>query len=464
MQNFHIAKKTCGGMRKGMIWAALLCAALMAACSSVPKTAREDGFIGRVYAKLSVGDLNGALSLFDTLSPEDAAKSGNLLAKASILYSLARYDDAVIAAENAQQAAKTTREKIEAVFITANIEGAKGNMARQKTLLESILKEDGVFVPALNKLGDLAMSADQYKNAISYYDRALAVEPKNLDALIGSAESLRFMRKPKEAFAKLSEAIASHPDSAQAYALRGRVLRESERLEDSLSDLDAAKKLDPKDYWIAYDRGRTLLALYRKKEALEEFERAEKNNPSIFVSYVYSAGIRDDLGDHKKAMHDYETLIKLKPDYFFALEMLGVHYMREKRFAEAREAFKAAFARSPQSYNYALLAVINGLYAGDQHSQYKPFIEETMRKIERTKPEYSILRMFYDFSGEADVSRRTSTEKDSRIKASNLFYLASYYDVRGASGLAEKYFAEYKDLQRRDTTEWRIFEWVKENG
>jgi hypothetical protein len=83
-----------------------------------------------------------------------------------------------------------------------------------------------------------------------------------------------------------------------------------------------------------------------------------------------------------------------------------------------------------------------------------------MRKIERSKLEYFLVRLFYDFSGDSDVTRRVSNEKDPRQKAIGLFYLAWYFDMRGNHNLAGTFFTEYKDAGRRDMIEWRIYEWV----
>ncbi|MDR2468442.1 MAG: hypothetical protein LBD22_05725, partial [Spirochaetaceae bacterium] len=65
----------------GIYYVVSLCSAVlvMQACSSMPSAPKADRFIESVYAKLEHGDLDGALALFNGLSPEDAAKSRNLL-------------------------------------------------------------------------------------------------------------------------------------------------------------------------------------------------------------------------------------------------------------------------------------------------------------------------------------------------------------------------------------------------
>jgi hypothetical protein len=86
-----------------------------------------------------------------------------------------------------------------------------------------------------------------------------------------------------------------------------------------------------------------------------------------------------------------------------------------------------------------------------------------MKKIDRNKLDYYVLRLFFDLSGDADVVRRISQEKDERIKAQMLFYLANYYDIKGNSLLADKFYIEFRDMKRMDLVEWRLNEWILKN-
>jgi hypothetical protein len=41
-----------------------------------------------------------------------------------------------------------------------------------------------------------------------------------------------------------------------------------------------------------------------------------------------------------------------------------------------------------------------------------------------------------------------------------LFYLANYYDIKGNSLLADKFYIEFRDMKRMDLVEWRLNEWI----
>ena len=446
------------------------CAALPWSCASPPKiTAPEaipetgeappepERFIDRLAALLGAGDIDGALALFDTLGPEEAALRQTRRLRASVLISAGRLEEARTVAETLVNEDNTDTESR---FILSNIEGASGRTKEQRLLLEEIVKDDPIHVPALNDLGQIFIVAKSYRTAASYFDRALAADPRNLYSIHGRANVYRLERKADEAEALFNRAVELYPGRGEVYSERGRFYREGGRFAEALSDLDTAKYLNPGSYWISYDRGRVLLEMGKKREALEEFDNANRLGPDIFIGYVYSAGIRDELGDVDGAERDFQTLATLRPDYYFALEGLGIQKMKKGLYNEAARVFEAAYKTAPSENNYAMLAAINRLKGGGKPYEVKPFVEQALGKIDRGKLDYHVMRLFYDFSGDADVARRIDREKNQRTKAQMLFYMANYYDVMGINPLADKFFIEFRDMKRVDLVEWRLNEWI----
>jgi tetratricopeptide (TPR) repeat protein len=374
-----------------------------------------------------------------------------------VLLSAGRLEEARAAAE---ALVNEDQSDIESRFILSNIEGASGKTKEQRLLLEEIVKDDPFHVPALNDLGQISINAKSVRLASSYFDRALAADPRDMTALHGRANVYRLERKPDEAEALFDKAVELYPTRSASYSERGRFYRENKRLTEALSDLDTAKGLNADSYWISYDRGRILLEMGKKREALEEFDNANKLGPHIFIGFVYSAGIRDELGDVDGAEHDFQALIGLRPDYYFAFEGLGIQKMKKGLYTEAAQAFETAYRMAPGESNYAMLAAINMLKGGGKPHEVRPFVEQAMKKIGRDRLDYHVMRLFYDFSGETEVARRIDKEKNARIKAQMLFYMANYYDIVGVNLLADKFFVEFRDMKRMDLVEWRLNEWI----
>ena len=430
-----------------------------AAESTAPRP--TPAILEEIAGLLSVYNFDDAVALFDTINPEDAANSQIRLLKASVLNSAGKTREARAIAEEI-----TAREpnNLDALFVLSAIEAAAGRNREQQALLEKIISMDPGNVSALSDLGNLFLSTRSLRNASDYFDRALKIDPSNLDALLGKATIYRLNRDPQNAEAMLNAAVGFHPMEAAPYHERARLYKGAGFPVQALEDLDRAKERDSQDYWIAIDRGNTLLDLFRKPEALEEFERAVKINPREFLAYAYTSGIKDELGDYDGAEKDYEILSRLNPDYYFAFEGVGIHKMRRGLWAEASDAFIETYRQAPDEYYYALLAACCWMRA-DTVAGPRQFLNQAMARVTRDSMEYYILRLFYDLSGrvyngENDMLQRVDREANANTKARMIFYLAQYYDIRGNQNLANKYFMQFREMDRQALPEWRLNEWI----
>jgi pentatricopeptide repeat protein len=420
-----------------------------------------DAILTRIYALLEKGDYDAALALFGEMTEEDLESGPMLLLKASILCSVGKLDEAreITGAILAREP-----ENTQALLVLSTLEGAGGREREQRAALERIIKIDDAYVPALVALGNMAIRGEKRSPSAAgaYFDRALAEEPDNLEAILGRAEAYRFARDPQKAEELLNGGIALYPDEAVLWAERARLYRDAGFSLQALADLDTAKKLDDRSYWISMDRGMLLVDLNRKQLALEEFTHAQSLNPEHFLSYVYTAGIKDEAGDYAGALEDYKTLVRLRPDYYFGQEGLGMLLMRNRQWQEARDAFIQAYNQAPAEWSYALLAMMNWRRLG-QPGNIRDFANLALRKLPRDSLEYAMIRLYLDMNGDDGVTRRVSQEKDLKLKARMLYYLANYYDIKGNTRLAETMFSEILDLEQRMTIpEWRLVLWALE--
>jgi tetratricopeptide (TPR) repeat protein len=417
--------------------------------------------LARVFARLEEEDFDGALALFDHITGEDAESSRILLLKASILCSAGQF---ATAREITDRVRVREPENTQALLVYASLEGALGREREQKAALERILKIDPAHISALIGLGNSAIRGQNRSPTVAagYFDRALALEPDNPEALLGRAGTYRLARDPKNAEELLNRGLRLYPTMAAFWSERARLYRDGGFLLQALKDLDTAKELDGSDYWIAVDRGMVLIDLNRKQAALEEFTHAQSLNPDHFLSYVYTAGIKDEDRDYAGALADYETLVKLRPDYYFGLEGVGMLKMRNHQWGEARDAFIQAYQYAPNEWSYALLAMMNWRRL-EQPGNIREFANLALRKLSRDSLEYAMTRLYLEMNGDDGVARRISQEKDPKRKARMLYYLANYYDIKGNARLAEVMFSEIEGLEQRMTIpEWRLIMWALE--
>jgi tetratricopeptide (TPR) repeat protein len=403
-------------------------------------------------------DFPSALKLFDTLPPEEATRTPIRIMHASILNSAGRTADA---RRIANDILASDSRNTDALMILADAAAIDGRDRERRTFLDRVIGIDANHVRALNDLGNINLRNRNLRIAASYFDRALAAEPDNGDALIGRATVHRYNREARSAERLLNRVITLYPNWAAPLHEKARLYRGSDLFADALENLNTALQLEPDNYWMHVDRGLILMDINRRQEALESFNRAIEIDSGIFLAYVYSAGIKDDMGDFAGAEHDYLILTRLRPDYYFAFEALGVIRMRNKQWAAARDAFLDAYRQAPREYRYAILAAINWMRAGRQ-TDPRQFLAQVLRTAPRDSLDHAMLRLLHDLNGDANVVIMVEREQNTYTKSRMLFYLASYYDIRGNRTTADRFYLMVEELEVFASVEWRLNEIVLE--
>jgi len=413
-----------------------------------------ESILSMVAAHLARREYSLALELFDKLPAERREATDIRIMRATILNAAGKTADAKQIA-NAIIAADS--KNTEALMILADAAAVEGKERDRRAFLDRVIAAEPNNVRALNDLANINIKNQNLRVAANYFDKVLSVEPNNGEALVGRAVIYRYTREPKNAERLLNRAAVLYKDWARPLHERARLYKGAGLYNDALEDLKAALALEPDNYMVLVDCGQLLMETNQKQESLVYFNKAIEIEPNVFMAYVYSAAVKDELRDYKGAENDYSILVKLKPDYYFGFEALGVLKMRNKQWAAARDAFLDAYKQAPKEYNYALLAAINWMRVGRQ-TDPKPFLAQVLRTVPRDSLDYAMLRLFHDLSGDSSVVTLVENEKNIHTKSRMLFYLASYFDIKGSRTLADRYYLMAKDLNMSSSIEWQLNE------
>jgi tetratricopeptide (TPR) repeat protein len=407
-----------------------------------------------VIERLVSRDFSTALELFNTLPPEHAESTEVRILRGSIYNAAGRPADA---RRIANSILSSESNNTEALMILADAAALENRDRERRQFLERVLNINPNHVRALNDMANINLGNQNLRVAANYFDRALTADPNNGEALVGRASVFRYSRDPRSAERLLNQAITIYPQWARPLHERARLYKGSGFHADAIEDFRAALRLDQDNYWVLVDYGSTLMEINRKQEALEVLARAINIAPDIFLAYVYSAAIRDELGDYEGAEREYIILSRLRPDYYFAFEALGIIRMRNRQWALARDAFLEAYRQAPREYSYAILAAINWMRAGRQ-SDPRQFLAQVMRTAPRDSLDFAMLRLFHDMGNDSDVVVRVENERNIFTKSRMLFYLASFYDIRGSRTLADRFHLMVQDIDAVGQLEWKLNE------
>src|SRR5579871_2614446 len=148
-----------------------------------------------------------------------------------------------------------------------------------------------------------------------------------------------------EAVAELDEAIRLNPKHFWSLMQRGICRQELGHYTLAAGDFGTCIGLWPEFAWGYFNRGYALSLSGHKAEAIHDYSAALDRDPSFLLAHLNRGMARLELKQHNSALADFDKAIELGLDDAVphagrgaALEGLG-------RFAEAEQAFQAAFQR-----------------------------------------------------------------------------------------------------------------------
>lgn len=249
------------------------------------------------------------------------------------------------------------------------------------------LKSEYFSSVALLQRGNRAFLDGDYAAALDSLEKALALNPDNVNAFKLRAFILLFKMKRyddalQEALAALSRANESDPIYHIAYEQKGIALKELGHYEEAIEALSEAEHTGPSCPNCIAHRGEVYRRLECYKEALADFDRAIE----LWREYAWAIAGRgltyQWMGHYEEALADFDQAIKLEPDgdwYFYnrALTYAALTQM-DKVQADLRAAIRRArevCEKQPQHWPNTLNLALYHLAAGETETGERVYRE-----------------------------------------------------------------------------------------
>ncbi len=198
--------------------------------------------------------------------------------------------------------------------------------------------------------GDALRDLGRLEEAVAGYDRALALRPRLPAVLVNRGVALAGLGRSEQALASYDRALAIKPDFAEAHNNRGNALNALERPKDALAAFDRALALEPDFLQALNNRGSVLAALERHGEALASYDRALALEPDFVEAHNNRANALRALKRYDEALAAIERALALKPDFPEARINRGMALQYLDRFEEAIAAYDQAIAMNPGAF------------------------------------------------------------------------------------------------------------------
>jgi tetratricopeptide (TPR) repeat protein len=171
-----------------------------------------------------------------------------------------------------------------------------------------------------NSAGNFHFKADRIDRALALFERALALDPKLVEAGINAAIALARLGQPARAVALLAPLEAAGAGQAGYWRVRADSERQAQRYSAAAASMARAVALDPASPATARSRAR--LALERSEPGaiplIEAALRLNRGDPYLLFDYAQALAVE---GQMTEALECTTTLVTSAPGWIDALKL-----------------------------------------------------------------------------------------------------------------------------------------------
>lgn len=155
---------------------------------------------------------------------------------------------------------------------------------------------------------------EKYSEAEKEYNRALDIDPENMEAFAGKMMLLSSTGRPEEALRQVDERITENQDSVDLEALKLELLTDTGDNRNMLREVDRLLLKYPSERSLIRKKVNILESMENYCEALKYLNQVISSTGGDQQSYMERVYVLRLLGEPEKALADTETLIAMDPD------------------------------------------------------------------------------------------------------------------------------------------------------
>lgn len=209
------------------------------------------------------------------------------------------------------------------------------------------------------KTGLKLYSAGKYNNAISHFEKAYALDGRNVAALFAHGLAMNKLGKYKEAAEKFGMVLDNNPGHTKALRLYPAALARTGDTEKILAAYDRVIATAPDDYYLYWGKARYLIKLKKYDDAVTALHKSielDSQQPAVYETLAFVCREQKKPGDTLSA---YDKALALKPG-----DTKYMYYRAQTLFelGKMEEAFVAATQILAKNKNHARARIITADY------------------------------------------------------------------------------------------------------
>ena len=218
-----------------------------------------------------------------------------------------------------------------------------------------------------------------YSAAIGYWDKALSLEPGNVDSGIARAIALSENGDQDAATASLQQIVKTHPDLPVAHFNLGTVYANQKSFRQAADEFREASRLTQADPEARFALAKCLVFLAEYSEAIPILKAYLANHPKAFEPHYLLGLSYRGLEQYPQAEEQLRSAAAIEPDHADLQYNLGLVILRSGRAKEAVPHLQKAIQLDPaaEGPRLQLAIALKGLNQTQQSAKVYQDVRQT---------------------------------------------------------------------------------------
>ncbi len=195
---------------------------------------------------------------------------------------------------------------------------------------------------ALASKGNRLLMEEKEQLAKPLFEESLKYNTKNALAYFGLGSIADDADNPKEAIANYEKALLLDKELTEIYSPLGVIYYQTGEIAKADDFLEKSLLAGKDDFETQYYSGLVRFSQNRSKDALSAFRKAIKFDTTSAEAHFYAGESMMRLDKQKEAVVAYQEAMRLKPKYFEAIFAQGTAFYELKKYDEAARSFEEA--------------------------------------------------------------------------------------------------------------------------
>ena len=310
--------------------------------------------------------------------------------------------------------------------------------------------------------GNELFISQKYKEAIKYYDKAIAISPNHAWTWRNKGLAHYNLEKHDEAIKCFDKAIEIDPNYADALINKGNALFDLEKHDEAIKCFDKAIEIDPNylDGWTT--KGLALYSLGKHDEAIKCFDKAIEIDPDYAWGW-YGKGIAlQKLKQYEGAIECSTKAIELNPTHPYSWIVKGYNLRAIGDYSEAEKCYQRALTLD--SKNIDALEGLRLIYS-DFKYEYDKALQLARRVLEinpgfsaKTSIAENLIKVGNYEEGRKYALQALNETQDTVYQCNIRFFIFSSYLLEGDTTNGDKEFKNFRDYYEKQNEDFKVEE------